>query len=128
MVDFNGAAAAVRAGYSQKCARSIAHENTTKPDIQAVLQARQAELANKLRISREGVVRGLVDAIDIARLQQNPMAMVSGLREIGRMLRFYAPAVKRVAIAAVSGAQSRFEHLSDTELIKVIGADQAVAQ
>lgn len=41
LIDFNGAAAAVRAGYSAKSARSIAHENLTKPDIQVVFQARQ---------------------------------------------------------------------------------------
>ena len=32
LIDFNGAAASVRAGYSPKSARSIAHENLTKPD------------------------------------------------------------------------------------------------
>ena len=128
LVDFNGAAAAVRAGYSRKCARSIAYENTTKLAIQEVLHSRQAEMGNKLRITREGVVRGLVEAVDTARLQQNPMAMISGLRELGRMMGFYAPAVKRVEVTATPGPHTHFERLSDSELVRLVGAGQAAAQ
>lgn len=76
LIDFNGAAAAVRAGYREKSARSIAHENATKPDIQAVLRERQAATATELHISRTGVIKGLLEAAEIGREQRNPSAMV----------------------------------------------------
>lgn len=41
---WNAAEAARRAGYSEKTARSIGAENLTKPDIQAAISARLAEL------------------------------------------------------------------------------------
>ena len=118
LIDFNGAAAAVRAGYSPKSARSIAHENTTKPDIQAVLRAKQAAMAQELQITREGVIRGLVEAVDTARLQQNPMAMISGLRELGRMMGFYAPEVKRVELTAGHDpVYQKLNAMSDVQLL-----------
>ena len=42
LLDGNGAAAAVRAGYSVKSARAIASENLTKADVLSVLQAQAA--------------------------------------------------------------------------------------
>lgn len=121
LIDFNGAAAAVRAGYSPKSARSIAHENTTKPDIQAVLRAKQAAMAQELQITREGVIRGLVEAVDTARLQQNPMAMISGLRELGRMMGFYAPEVKRVEMTTDQHiTQNHMSAMTDAELLALM--------
>lgn len=127
LLDFNGAAAAVRAGYSVKCARSIACELLTKPDIQAVLQARQAALAQELQITRKGVIKGLLEAVDMGRVQQNPSAMVSALSTIGKMLGFYAPEVKRVELTAHQhGANQNLAFWSDAQLLEVIAAGSAV--
>jgi hypothetical protein len=123
MLDMNGAAAAERAGYSQKTSRAIACELLTKPDIQAVLRARQAVMANELQITREGVIRGLVDAVGTARLQKNPMAMISGLRELGRMMGFYAPEVKRIEVSPnAANALANYSKMSDHELIALISS------
>ena len=42
--DYNGAQAAIRAGYSAKTARVIASEHLTKPNIQSYVQELQEEL------------------------------------------------------------------------------------
>ena len=121
LIDFNGAAAAVRAGYSPKSARSIAHENLTKPDIQTVLQARQAVTAKELQITRQGVIRGLLDAVEMGRLQQNPAAMVCSLREVAKILGFFAPEVKRVELASVENpAHTKFNAMTDAQLFAVV--------
>lgn len=41
LIDLNATQAAIRAGYSEKTARSIANENLTKPDIQKYIQELQ---------------------------------------------------------------------------------------
>ena len=121
LVDFNGAAAAVRAGYSAKCGRSIAHENTTKPDIQAVLRDRQAAMAKELQITREGVIRGLLDAVELGREINNPASMISGLSTIAKMLGYYSPEVKRVELTAGQAASRHaLERLTDAELLALI--------
>ena len=128
LIDFNGAAAAVRAGYSPKSARSIAHENLTKPDIQAVLQVRQAVTAKELQITRQGVIRGLMDAVEMGRGQHNPAAMVGALREVAKILGFNAPEVKRVELSArQNGVYQDFVSWSDAQLLDAIAASSAAA-
>ena len=123
LIDVNGAAAAVRAGYSPKSARSIAHENLTKPDIQAVLQARQAVMAKELQITRQGVIRGLLDAVEMGREQHNPAAMVGALREVSKMLGFFVPEVKRVVINSYQDrVLDNFNAMDDQQLLAVIAS------
>ena len=127
LVDFNGAASAVRAGYSPKTARAIACELLTKPHIQAVLQAKQGVLAEELRITRQGVIRGLLDAFEMSRDQQNPGAMVAALSTIGKMLGFYAVEVRKVELSAPqSGTYRDFASWSDAQLLEAIAAGGAV--
>lgn len=91
LVDCNGARAAVAAGYSARSARAIAFELLTKPDVQTVLRGHQAADAVRLRLTRDRVVAGLLEAVEQARARQEPMAMVAALREIGRMMGYYTP-------------------------------------
>ncbi len=79
MIDSNGAAAAVRAGYSPKTAREMASENLSKPHISAVLRERQAELSSDLQITRTGVIKGLLEAFELAKTERNPASMVSAM-------------------------------------------------
>lgn len=51
LIDFNGAQAAIRAGYSEKSARMIALENLTKPYIKAKIEYYKANVAEALNIS-----------------------------------------------------------------------------
>lgn len=128
MIDLNGAAAAVRCGYSPKTSRAIACELLTKPDIQAELQARQAADAVRLSITREVVLNGLQEAINQARVQGNPGAMISGWREIAKMLGLMAPEVKKVELSA-SGQDylKRIQQMPDAELLAQIARGAAAA-
>jgi phage terminase small subunit len=121
MVDMNGAAAAERSGFSKKTSRAIACELLTKPYIQAELQARGAALARELEITREGVVRGLLDAFEMARTDRQPSIMVSAMAAIAKLLGFYAVETKRIELTA--GQDSIYQNLafkSDAELLALI--------
>lgn len=59
VIDFNGAAAARRAGYSAKTARAIAAENLTKPDIQEAIRKKLSERAEDCEIKSERVLKEL---------------------------------------------------------------------
>lgn len=56
LVDLNATQAAIRAGYSEHTARSQGQRLLTKVDIQAAIQARQAELREKTEITQERVL------------------------------------------------------------------------
>ena len=116
LIDFNGAAAAVRAGYSAKCARSIAHENLTKPDLQAILRDKQIRMAADLEIRRNDVVLGLVAAVELGRQKREPAAMVAAIREIAKILGFYSPGIPFKKLPGQRSAASEFASMSDAQL------------
>lgn len=56
VIDFNGTAAAIRAGYSPTSAKVIANELLTKPDIYAEVQAKIEAMTNKADITKERIL------------------------------------------------------------------------
>ena len=126
LVDGNGAQAAIRAGYSPVCAKVSASRLLTKDNpVRRALQARQAETAARLSLTRDDVVKGLLEAVAQARDQRNPMGMISGLRELGRLLGYYYPGRVNVDVnIAGQVTNDRMNRLSDSELMKIIEAGQ----
>lgn len=123
LVDGNGAAAAVRAGYGQVSSKVTACRLTKDNRIQEALHAHQAADATRLSIQRNDVLAGLLEAVGQAREQRNPMGMIAGLRELGKMLGFYAPEVKKMDLNVVGQAEmGRLNQLTDAELLKFIEA------
>jgi phage terminase small subunit len=57
LLDLNAAAAARRAGYSPKVARQQGAENLSKPIIRTAVEAAQKELADRLKLKAEHVLR-----------------------------------------------------------------------
>lgn len=119
LVDANAAAAAVRAGYGRAGARVAAHRLLRNANVCNVIAERQAADVQRLRLERQDVINGLLEAIEEARVQCNSEGMISGWREVGRMLGFYEPERRQVAIAAGSDLW-RLEAMSDSELLAVI--------
>ena len=59
LIDFNGTQAAIRAGYSERSARSIAGRLLTKDNIQAEISRRQKDLQRRTEVTQERVVKEL---------------------------------------------------------------------
>jgi phage terminase small subunit len=128
LVDGNGAGAAVRAGYGVGGAKVAACRLLTRDNVQKAVQARQAADATRLSLRREDVLKGLLEAVDQARVQSNPMGMIAGLRELARLMGFYPdPKARLDATVAVTGNvdMDRLSRLSDAELLKIIAAGTA---
>lgn len=79
LIDLNATKAAIRAGYSVHKARSIGHENLTKPDIAAEITRRKADRMQRLEISQDDVLRAM---FNIARA--NPSELVRYVRRCCR--------------------------------------------
>lgn len=63
LIDGNGTQAAIRAGYSEKTAYSIANENLSKPEIAAAIQSAMDERAKRTQIDADFVLQGITTAI-----------------------------------------------------------------
>lgn len=57
LVDLNGAQAAIRAGYSAKCAHVMAAKLLARPDVQEAVRLAKAKLAERAELRAEDVVR-----------------------------------------------------------------------
>lgn len=59
LVDLNATGAALRSGYSEKTARSIASENLSKPDIQKAISKAQQKRIERVQWSADEILRDL---------------------------------------------------------------------
>ena len=86
VIDFNGAQAAIRAGYSQKAAKEVAYRLLTYTHVSQAVEQRTQESARKLEITREAVLQGLLEAAAIAREEGSTLGMVSAWREVAKLM------------------------------------------
>ena len=121
LVDRNGAAAAIRAGYSRRTAASIAHELLRKPEIDAAVRKGEAKLAGDAKLTRLTVLKGFEEAIALARARGDASAMIAGWREIAKMCGYYAPERKQIQLSAEAWAsRHELEQMTDAELAELI--------
>ncbi len=127
LVDGNGTRAAIAAGYGRAGARVTACRTLANPNVRALIQTRQAEDARRLQIERQDLISDLLEAVEMGRERREPMAMITALREIGRMLGYYAPE-KREATLDGAGItrRSQLDAMSDDELAQVVAGTRVL--
>ena len=64
LIDLNASAAARRAGYAEKRADAMGHENLRKHEISAAIAAAKAQRAQRTQINADWVLRRLADMAD----------------------------------------------------------------
>lgn len=124
LTDWNGARASRAAGYSPKAAKEQASRLLTKANVQALIQARCRETEARLEIARDDCIRGLQAAFEKAKEKGDAMAMISAMREIGRMLGYYGGVCSthsRTGQGTGQGSSLRTEQLPDRELLAMSG-------
>jgi phage terminase small subunit len=72
LVDLNATQAAIRAGYSEKTAYSIGHENLNKPDISHAIKEAMLEREQKAEVDAEYVIQNLKKVVSRS-LQETPV-------------------------------------------------------
>ena len=122
LIDLNGTQAAIRAGYSPNGAKVTASRLLTKSNLRALLKRRQAETAARLQVTREDVVRGLLETIEMAKEQGDAQAMIRAAAEINKMLGFYAS--EKAEVAFSGGEVVDLKTLTDVELRALIAASK----
>lgn len=90
------------------------------PKIQQAIAVARQEYAVASGMTKKKVIDGFVEAIDMARIKADPIAMVSGWREIGRLCGFYEPTKSKIEIS-VNGQVllQKMQAMSDEELLKM---------
>lgn len=125
--DLNAAAAARRAGYSEKTARSMGQQLLTNIDIQAQLQKRMKERAEATEITQERVIKEIAavafaNGTDYAQVAEGPGGVAVGIVPTDQLT-----PKQRAAVAGIKQTQNGIEiKLSDKmkalELLGTLGA------
>ncbi|WP_080995305.1 terminase small subunit [Xanthomonas arboricola] len=110
--DQNATQAAIRAGYSEKTARSVGSENLTKPDIAAAIQKAQAKVAQQAAVTVHSLAAELEEARGIAQGEKQASAMVAATMGKAKL---YGLAVERHRHSGAIGTYD-LSKLSDHEL------------
>ena len=111
--------AMARAGYNDQ--PSYGYRMAKMPNILALYNEEKAKYEEAAQMTRQRVMDGLLEAVEMAKLMAEPATMVSGWREIGKMCGYFEP--KKVDISVnVTGnvIHQRLNQLSDAELLKII--------
>lgn len=123
----NASRAAREAGYPPASAHTTSNRLLKNEKIRAVLAARRAETAQRMALDRETVIRELRTAVEVARMKGDASAMIAGWREIGRMLGFYEPEVRRIDVNLDGDRlMQRIRAMTDAEVLRLAGADEAL--
>jgi len=109
-------AAARQAGFRQPGA--AAWELMRNPKVQAAIAEERAEYARASGMTKRKVIEGFLEAINMARIKADPVAMIAGWREIGKMCGFYE-AIKTEVKLSMDGQVliQRLNSMSDEELL-----------
>jgi len=117
LVDLNGAQAAIRSGFSRRSARQTASSLLTKHNIRLLIQKKQKETEERLQITRDDVIQGLLRAVQEAKEAGSPQGQINAWREIGRMMGYYD---KPAASAPQDITEEQMRAMSDEELQALI--------
>lgn len=79
LIDLNGTQAAIRAGYSKDTAKEIASENLTKPNIQERVKSLQQQIALRLEITQDWVLKRFRDISDRCMTAEPVMILEDGV-------------------------------------------------
>ena len=120
-IDGNAARAARAAGYAEGSAKVVACRLTKDNRVAAEIAKRRAANAEKLEITKEQVLAQIVEAINMAREQQNPAAMISGCVQLAKLCGLFEPAAGSAASVLSEGCREaiRFRELSDDQLCQI---------
>lgn len=118
-------AAARMAGYGDSA--STATALMKNPKVQRAIAEERREYAIASGMTKQKVIDGFSEAIDLGRIKGDPIAMIAGWREIGKMCGFYEPTKTKVEVS-VSGQVliQRLNSMSDEELLQLAEGDPSV--
>ena len=98
-----------------------------KPHIVQARELVKRELRGNLGFTREDIVAGYQDAIGMAKMIADPVAMIAGWKETAKILGLDAP--QRIDInlqASIEVQQAQIRTLSTEDLLKRLGAGDII--
>lgn len=123
----NQTAAARQAGFNQPA--TSAHALMRNPKVLAAIAEERLEYAKASGMTKQKVIEGFSEAIDLARIKADPIAMIAGWREIGKMCGFYEATKTKIEVSVQGQVLiQRLNTMSDEELLALAEGDPTVLE
>jgi hypothetical protein len=100
--------------------RNHATQLENSPTVQEELAKVRAAMAINSGVTKETVLEMLKSAADLAHLQGDATGLVAAARELGKMLGFYAPEVKKTLIGVDQmSLKKALQDMGEEELLRI---------
>ena len=109
IVDLNATQAAIRAGYSEKTARQTGSENLSKPYIQEAIAEAKQNRSDRLQVTQDGVIKGLLREAQRDDDKATHAARVQAWAHLGRHLGMFTDKVEHSGSIELFAEQLRQE-------------------
>jgi len=119
LIDFNATQAAIRAGYSEKTAYSIGHENLRKPEIWAEIEKTAQKRMDKVKVTAEMVLKELGLIAFSTTGDYKPADKIKCLELLGKNLVLFTD--KR----AIDVTEKKVTEMTDAELYEALGKSKS---
>ncbi len=118
------AVAASSAGYSAPATTGPALMR--RQHIRTIVELIQQEMQQEMGVTRTTVVNKLCEAFDLAKVVQDPGAMVRACNELNRMFGYHAPEKKELSLASMTKSAEALAEASDETLLELLEGEDSV--
>lgn len=99
------------------------------PKVQRAIAEERRAYAIASGMTKQKVIDGFSEAIDLGRIKGDAIAMIAGWREIGKMCGFYEPTKTKVEVSVQGQVLiQRLNSMSDEELLQLSQGDPSVLE
>lgn len=117
--------AAIHAGFKDPQATSS--KLMKLPHVRALVAKEREDFAVKNRMTKKKVMDGFIEAIDMAKIKADPIAMIAGWREIARMCGYFEPTRHQIQVSVAGKiVVEKLQTLSDADLLRLADGDSNV--
>ena len=110
--------ASVRSGLGNG---SFGYRLTRYPQVIAIYEAEKKKYEEASQMTRKKVMDGLLEGIEMAKLEGTSLGVISGWREIGKMCGYYEPIKRKLEISVTGNVvMERINRMTDAELLQMI--------
>ncbi len=127
LIDLNATQAAIRAGYSEKTAYSVGHENLKKPEIQNAIQEAQAKRQEQTQIDAAYVLKRLVeiDQMDVLDIMDDQMK-IRPVNEWPKVWRQYVVNLENLELSDGEGCFKKIKWPDKVKNLELLGKHVSV--
>lgn len=116
--------AARLAGY--KNPRESCRDLEKNQEIADIIASHIANSRMEAKYTRDKVMQGIEEAIDMGKMIADPSSMIRGYQEINKMQGYYAPETKELILSEdTAGKLDQIAQLSEAELLARLGKNSA---